>query len=167
MKIDSIKGESVIQGHRDEIDISGFSMGVDRPLVQYLKEATNSGAPQFYEVRVTKKIDATSPLLFSACAIGDTFPTVVLSLSRIDSKGAAGSKKSFDFFVVTLSNVTITRVATGGSEESDALATQDEQLSLSFQKIEWTHRTDDGKGKPKVVTKSFDLGTLMQSAPAK
>lgn len=159
MKVDGIKGDSNVPGHRDEINISGFTMGVDNP-VSYGPSLATIGKPQFYEVRVAKKLNATSPLLFDACATGKSIPSVVLSLSRSNS-----SKKPFDFFRVVLTNVTVTRVSSGASAETSTGSTQDEELALSFQKIEWIHRSEDPTGKLVEVKKGFDLGLNAPAAP--
>lgn len=158
IKIEGIKGESTVPGHKDEIEAIGFTSGVDRPLPYPGQE---QGKPQFYEVRVSKKIDSASPLLFVDCATGKKYPKVILTLARPEPGKGGAKGEVFDYYTVTLSNVTITRVATGPSPETGAGGVRNEEVSLSFQKIEWKYipvNSRTGK-KEKEVEGSYDLAT--------
>ena len=158
LKIGDIKGESTVAGHKDEIEAIGFTSGVDRPLPYPGQE---QGKPQFYEVRVSKKIDSSSPRLFVDCATGKRYPKAVLTLTKVIPGKGGGKEEVFDYYTVTLSNVTITRVATGASPETGAGGVRNEEVSLSFQKIEWKYIPVDPKSgkKEKAVEGSYDLAS--------
>ena len=150
LKIDGIQGESLSTAHPNEIELIGFGAGVERAAVSTAK-------PQFYEVSVSKNVDKASPLLSLNCAVGKSFPTVTLTVAKVGTSGPAR-----DFYKVVLSSVVITKVETKGMSGPSGSLT--EEVSLSFQKIQWSVMVIDPKtGQPTTTPLAgFDLAKSSQ-----
>lgn len=144
LKIDGIKGESVDEKHKDEIDILSFSWGItNTPAV-----AGGTGKASFKEFTITKKTDASSPKMMLACATGGQIPTVKLVVRRAPEPGSTGPSQ--EYYFITLENVLVSSYSSSGSPAGELPM---ESVSLNFTKITYEYRrqTDDGTG-PVVVT---------------
>jgi type VI secretion system secreted protein Hcp len=148
LKIDGIKGESVDDKHKDEIDILSFSWG----LTNTPAAGGGAGKATFKEFTVTKKTDVSSPKMMLACATGQPIPSVKFVVRRNPEPGTPEAPQ--EFYFITLENVLVSSYSSSGSPAGE-LPT--ESLSLNFTKITYEYRPqrDDGTG-PVVVT--FDNG---------
>src|SRR6202047_1477667 len=70
LKLDGIKGESADAKHKGEIDIMSFSLEVAQTGTQASGGGGGAGKVHFQDIHFTKKVDASSPLLFLNCANG-------------------------------------------------------------------------------------------------
>lgn len=130
LKLDGIKGESLDDGHKDEIEIHSFALGANGD------SSRRSGKVAISTIHITKKIDKSSPTLFKAAATGKHIPEAQLSFThRIGGKDVTYLR--FDF-----QNVQIATVQDGASADEKPT----ESLSLNFGKVEMTYY--DAKGKP-------------------
>lgn len=101
------------------IDVSSFTESVVSPRDAASGQA--SGKRQHKPFVVTKEIDAASPLLFKACTTNETLPEVVLNLY---APGGSTPKTT-----VKLTNASCSALEHDGQQET---------ISFTFQKIEWT-----------------------------
>src|SRR5687767_3715933 len=72
LKLEGVPGEATATGHKDEIVIDSFSMGVSRP-------SGSAGGPQFSDISFMHQLDKASPLLMLRCAQGTHIQTAVLT----------------------------------------------------------------------------------------
>ena len=70
LKLDGIKGESADAKHKGEIDIESFSWGLTQTAVSATGGGGGAGKVHISDIAVTKKTDASSPLLMLNCANG-------------------------------------------------------------------------------------------------
>ena len=129
LKLENIDGESVIEGHENEIDVLAWSWG-----------ATNSGdvvqgpgKVAFSDLKIIKGYDVASPTLLLAVAAGTPIQQAVLSVNRVDG----GTGQLYEYLKVTMDNVLITKVATGSKEQDNGVA---ETLTLDFAKVKFEYR---------------------------
>jgi type VI secretion system secreted protein Hcp len=108
-----------------------------------------AGRVQVQDVTLTKRVDRSSPLLFSLCCKGDH-----VAKAQITVRKAGGSP--LEYLKVHLEKVLISSYATIGNEAGDQLI---ESLSLNFARaqLEYTPQKDDGSGAPAVI-KGWDIG---------
>jgi len=147
LKLEGVPGEAIVTGHKDEIDIESFSMGLSRPAAT---GGTQTGRPQFTDISFTHYLDKASPILMLKCAQGAHIPTAVLTCRTV---GAS----SFVFYKVTLTDVMVTSVSIGGASGGDRPT---ETFSLNYTRIEWEYIPQlptGGQGQP--VRASWDLAT--------
>jgi type VI secretion system secreted protein Hcp len=88
------------------------------------------------DVSFTKYIDASSNALMDACCTGKHFPEATLTVRK-----AGGTP--LEYVVITLNEVLITAVSTGGSGGEDRLT---ENITLNFAKFKFSYQPQDEKG---------------------
>jgi len=129
LKIEGVPGEATATGHKDEIDIESFSMGVARTVVTG-GGGTQTGRPQFTDISFSHQLDKASPLLMLRCAQGTVIPTAVLTCRTV------GAASSLVFYKITLTDVIVTSVSVGGASGGDRPT---ETFSLNYARIEWEY----------------------------
>ncbi len=83
LKLGDIKGESLDDKHKGEIDLISFKFGVRQPGgAAAVGSGAGVGKAQFHEFQFTKRMDSASAKLMLACATGQHFPEVTLTCRR-------------------------------------------------------------------------------------
>lgn len=137
---DDIKGDSLLAGFEDKIEIMSYSHNV---AMQVTNDVSNSertsGKPHIGEFTLTKFVDTATPTLNEYCCAGKAIPTATLTVGR---NAAEGDGKVMPFITYTLSNVVLSNVSVSGGAGGKPVET----LSLNFTKIKWelTAQKDDG-----------------------
>jgi type VI secretion system secreted protein Hcp len=137
-KLGDIKGESLDDKHKDEVEVLSWSWGVENT-VKGPGSAAGAGAgagrASFHDLAFTHKIDKASPVLMKACATG-----VHLKEATITHRKA--SKGQQEFLIFKMNDVIITGVTSGDSGEGGSLET----VSLTFSKIDLEYRPQKADG---------------------
>ena len=126
LKIEGVPGEATASGHKDEIVIDSFSMGVSRPAAT---GGTQTGRAQFTDISFSHRLDKASPILMLRCAQGTHIPTAVLTCRTL------GARQDI-FYVIRLTDVVVTSVSIGGAAGGDRPT---ETFSLNYARIEWEY----------------------------
>jgi len=120
-KIGDIKGESLDEKHKDQIELLSWSWGV--------AHGGGTGAkPMFHDLSFTHKIDSASPLLLQGCATGQRLKEATITRRK------AGEGQE-DFLVIKMNDVVITSVMETDGDESAV-----EAVSLAFAKVDLEYR---------------------------
>jgi type VI secretion system secreted protein Hcp len=146
LKLEGVPGEATATGHKDEIEIESFSMGVARP-------GGSAGSAQLSDISFVHVLDKASPLLILRCAQGTHIPTAVLTCRT------ASGASPFVFYRITLTDVIVTSVSVGGASGSDRPT---ESFSLNYATIEWEYIPQlptGGAGTPVRATWNVARGT--------
>lgn len=137
---DTIKGDSVLEGYADKIELMSYSHNVAMQVTNDVsnKERT-SGRPHIGEFTVTKFLDGSTPTLNEYCCAGKSIPTATVSVGR---NSGDDSGKIVPLIVYTLSNAIISNVSVSGGSGGKPVET----LSLNFTSIKWelTSQKTDG-----------------------
>lgn len=143
-----IEGESLDSKHAKEIVITSFSQGVTVPISTPVGGGGSAGKASFSDFNFTKLLDKASPLLYSYAAQGRHIPTAVLTLRK-------SGPVPFEFYRVTLTDVVISSVQTGGGGDVPV-----ESFSLNFTRIEWRYTPQKADGSADTpVTTTWNLAT--------
>ena len=126
LKLEGVPGEATATGHKDEIEIESFSMGLSRPAAT---GGTQTGTPRFTDISFTHLLDKASPILMLRCAQGTHIPTAVLTCRTVGASSIA-------FYKIILTDVVVTSVSTGGASGGDRPM---ESFSLNYARIEWEY----------------------------
>jgi len=152
MTIDGVKGEATRAGFEGWIELSSFSLGAANPVT--IGTGTTGGGGGKVSVssfNVTKKTDATSPLLFQQCCLGKHFATAKVVLVK-----ASGDPSALQYLTYDFTEVYVESVHWAGSAGGDE--TPNEAVSFAFGKVQinYTPQTATGAaGSP--VRGSWDL----------
>jgi len=154
LKLGDIKGESLDDKHKGEIQVTSFSWGASQPASSgSVGGGAGVGKVQFSEFHITKVLDSSSPKLMLACASGAHFPEALLTCRK-----AGGSQ--VEYAKIKLEGVVVSRheVEGGHSELKDALPL--ETISFNYSKINFNYTAQDSSGNPGANTMTgWDLQT--------
>jgi type VI secretion system secreted protein Hcp len=132
-KLGDIKGESLDDKHKDEIEVLSWSWGVTNP-VSLAGSGAALGRAHFHDLSFTHKIDKASPVLMQACATG-----VHLKEATITHRKAGKGQQ--EFLVIKMNDVIITALA-----DADSGDTSTETVSLAFAKINVEYKPQKADG---------------------
>lgn len=138
LKIDGIKGEARDDKHKEEIDVLAWSWGVSNSGSAHVGGGAGAGKAHVQDLSLTKYIDKSSTdILLSSCN-GKHHKTATLVVRK-------AGEKPVEYLKITMSEVLVTSVSTGGSGGEDRLT---ENLTLNFAKVkvEYTPQKEDGSG---------------------
>ena len=133
-----IQGESQDADHKDEIDVLAWSWGLSNSGSFHVGGGGGSGKANFQDLSVTKWIDRSSPTLALYAANGDHFKEATLVVRK-------AGKKPLEYLTITMNDVLVSAVSTGGSGGEDKLT---ENVVLNFAKIKYSYKMQkpDGSG---------------------
>jgi type VI secretion system secreted protein Hcp len=134
-KLGDIKGESLDDKHKDEIEVLSWSWGVANAATAVKGGGAGQGKASFHDLSFTHKIDKASPLLLKACATG-----VHLKEATITHRKAG--KGQPEYLVIKMNDVIVTAVSDGESSGSDSM----ENVSLAFAKVDLEYRPQKADG---------------------
>lgn len=148
IKIGDLKGESIDDKHKDEIQVLAWSWGLSQSGTTHAGPGGGSGKASFQDLSITHYIDKCSPNLMLACANGKHFSEALLTVRK-------AGEKPLEYLKITMTDLIITSVTTGGSGGEDRLT---ENVSLNFAKfkVEYTPQKKDGTGDAP-VTVGWDI----------
>jgi type VI secretion system secreted protein Hcp len=126
LKLKGIPGEATDKGYEKQIAIQSFSHSVSIPV----DKNKAVGEPQHGHLILTKVVDKSSPLLNQTCCVGQSVGEAVLTCLR------AGGDKRVPYLEIKLQNAVISSV----SESGVAGSIGTEQVSISYNKIDWTYK---------------------------
>jgi len=139
-KLGDIKGESLDDKHKDEIEILSYSWGVTNAGSMGYGSGGGEGKAQFHDLSFTHKIDKASPVLMQYCATG-----VHLKEATITHRKAGKGQQ--EFLVIKLNDVIVTGVTHGGNGGEGS----SENVSIAFAKV-------NVEDKPQKADGSLDAG---------
>jgi type VI secretion system secreted protein Hcp len=143
IKIGDLKGESRDKTHKENIDVLAWSWGMSNSGSAHMGGGAGSGKVNVQDISFTKYIDASSNALMDACCTGKHFDEAKLIVRK-----AGGTP--LEYVVITLNEVLITSVSTGGSGGEDRLT---ENVTLNFAKFKFSYQPQDEKGAKQGGTK--------------
>lgn len=151
VKFDGIPGEARDAEHKGEIDVLAWSWGMSRAV----SAAGGGGDRQtgkvaVQELSLTKWVDKASPILMMRVATGQVVPEVTFSVTEETDGGQR------DYFIVTMEEVIVSSVSSGGStgddsgrpsgDPSDGTLRHTENVTLNFARVQVHYTPLDEKG---------------------
>lgn len=149
IKIGSLKGESVVKGFEDQVQVLAWSWGMSQSGTTHVAQGGGAGKVDVQDLSFTHYVDAASPNLVKACCTGEHFDTATLTMRK-----AGGT--ALEYVTLTLTEVIISSVSMGGSGGEDLLT---ENVALNFSKFKYSYQPQDAKGAKKggAVEASYDI----------
>jgi type VI secretion system secreted protein Hcp len=148
VKIGDIKGESRDDKHKGEIDVLAWSWGMNQTGSGHVGGGAGTGKVQVNDLSLTKYIDMATPDLMLACCNGKHYPEAKLTVRK-------AGENPLEYIVVTMQDVIITGVQTGGSGGEDKL-TENVTLNFAKVKVDYTEQTSTG-GKGATPKMGWDI----------
>ena len=133
-KIGDIKGESLDDKHKDEIEVLSFSWGVTNSGV-LASGGVAAGKATFHDLSIVHNLDKASPLLLKACATGTHIKDAIITHRK-------AGKGQQEYLIVKLNDVIITGVTHGGSPGQPG----SENITLAFAKVDLEYKPQKPDG---------------------
>ena len=152
MNVPGIPGDATDAKHADWIEVEAVGQGVtNTPVPVGSGQAT--GKATFQPLKIVKRIDRASPLLFLNTAKGTHYPTITIQFAR-----TTGDRPVF--YEIKLTDALISSVSTTSADSE----LPKELVGLAFAKIEWTFTDLNADGSPRGTIKgSWDIAQNKQS----
>jgi type VI secretion system secreted protein Hcp len=134
-KLGDIKGESIDDKHKDEIEVLSWSWGVANAGTAAAGSGRAAGRPSFSGLAFMHRLDKASPLLLKACATGQHLKEATITRRK-------AGKGQQEFLVIKMNDVIITSVedSDGGGDDPA------ESVSLAFAKVDVEYRPQNADG---------------------
>lgn len=138
IKIGDLKGESSDAKHKEDCDVLAWSWGMSNSGSAHVGGGAGAGKVNVQDLSFTKYIDKSTPDLMLACCNGKHFPKATLIVRK-------AGEKPLEYLTITMEEVIISSVSTGGSGGEDRLT---ENVSLNFAKVkvDYKEQTKSGTG---------------------
>jgi type VI secretion system secreted protein Hcp len=138
IKIGDLKGESADDKHKGEIDVLAWSWGLSNSGDTHTGGGGGAGKVNVQDFSFTKYMDKSTPNLVQYGCSGKHFPKAELVVRK------AGDKP-LEYWRLTMEDVLITSVSTGGSGGEDKLT---ENVTLNFAKFKVKYQPQAADGGP-------------------
>ncbi len=150
LKLTDVKGEAQDKAHKDEIDVLAWSWGMSQSGTMHAGGGGGSGKVSVQDISLTKWVDKSSPVLMQYCSVGKQFAEAVLTVRK------AGGDDPLEYLIITMKNVIVTSISTGGSGGEDRL-TENASLNFSQYKVEYQPQKPDGSPDGGKIPWEFDI----------
>ena len=135
-KIGDIKGESLDDKHKDEIEVLSWSWGVTNAAPpDGGGGGGGAGKASFHDLSFTHEIDKASPVLMKGCATGQHLKEATITRRK-------AGKGQQEFLIIKMNDVLITAVNDADNDEGGNLET----VSLAFAKVDLEYRPQKADG---------------------
>lgn len=135
-KIGDIKGESIDDKHKDEVEVLSWSWGVSTASSDVQGAAGSGGKAKFSDFSFTHRIDKASPALLKMCATGEHIKEATITARK-------AGKGQQEFLVITMNDVIVTSVQSSGGADAGATA---EHVALQFAKVDLEYKPQKPDG---------------------
>ncbi len=137
IKIGDIKGEAQDDVHADEIDVLAWSWGMSQSGTMHTGGGGGGGKVSIQDLSLTKYVDKSSPVLMGYCSSGKQMKEATLVVRK------AGGESPVEYVVITMKEVIITSVSSGGSGGEDRLS---ENVTLNFAEVAYDYQPQKQDG---------------------
>lgn len=136
MKIKGVDGESLDKTHAKAVEVLAWSWGMSQSGTTHTGSGGGAGKVSVQDLSFTKYVDKASTVLIMGCCKGTHYDDAKLTVRK------AGDNP-LEYLIITMKEVIITSVSTGGSGGEDRLT---ENVSLNFASFDVAYQPQSAKG---------------------
>ncbi len=127
LKLEGIDGESMANGHENEIDLLSWSWGETQTGTFAHGSGGGAGKVSMQDFHFVMKVNQASPALLLLCATGEHIAKATLTCRK-------AGKQQQEYLKIKFTDLIVSSYQTGGSAHGDEVPV--DQISLNFAKIE-------------------------------
>ena len=135
-KIGDIKGESLDDKHKGEVEVLSWSWGVTQSGTMAHGGGGGEGKANFNDFNFTHHIDKASPVLLKACATGEHIKDAIVTVRK-------AGKGQQEFLIIKMNDIIITSVSPSGAGDGAATA---EHVALQCAKVDLEYKPQKADG---------------------
>ena len=136
IQIGALKGESVDKVHAGKTDVLAWSWGLSNSGSAHVGGGAGAGKVNVQDLSITKYIDKSTPDLLLTCCNGKHHDSAVLIVRK-------AGEKPLEYLKITMTELMVTAVSTGGSGGEDRL-TENVTLNFASVKVDYVEQKKDG-----------------------
>jgi type VI secretion system secreted protein Hcp len=159
LKLGDIKGESIVDGHKDEIDVVSWSWGITQTGSSHVGSGGGAGAADVHDLTITKYVDKASPNIAAFCYTGAPVPKeTVLTCIKVGG-GTPDKPNKVEFIKVTMSGIVMISSFSPAGSGSDERFTETITIHFSQVQYEYTVQKDKNEKGETIPSKLIKVGT--------
>jgi type VI secretion system secreted protein Hcp len=149
LKLGDLKGESVVKGFEDQIQLLAWSWGLSQTGTTHVGSGGGAGKVNVQDLSFTHYVDSASPSLILACCKGNHYKEATIVMRK-----AGGDP--LPYLTIKLTDLIVTSVSGGSSGGEDS---QTENVTLNFAAFEYSYQPQDNKGAKKggAIAVKYDI----------
>jgi type VI secretion system secreted protein Hcp len=145
-KLGDIKGESIDDKHKDEIEVLSVSWGVSNQGSMGFGTGGGEGKATFHDLTFVHRYDKASPILMQSCANGTHLKEGTITLRK-------AGKGQQEYLVFKMNDIIVTAVQPGFANNEPQ-----ENVSLAFSKVSVEYKPQKADGSLDAAIKfAYDL----------
>lgn len=134
-KIGDIKGESLDDKHKNEVEVLSWSWGVQQSGTMAHGGGGGEGKASFNDFNFTHHVDKASPVLLKACATGEHIKEATITVRK-------AGKGQQEYLIIKMNDVIITSVNPSGSDGASTA----ESVAMQFSKVDLEYKPQKPDG---------------------
>ena len=134
-KIGDIKGESLDDKHKGEVEVLSWSWGVAQVGSMAHGSGGGTGKASFSDLHIMHYVDKASPVLMKACATGEHIKEATLTARK-------AGKGQQEYLIIKMNDIIITSVQPSGSGGEVAV----ESFTLQCSKVDMEYKPQKADG---------------------
>jgi type VI secretion system secreted protein Hcp len=159
LKLGNIKGESIVENHKEEIDVVSWSWGITQTGSSHVGSGGGAGAADVHDLTITKYVDKASPNIAKFCYTGAPIPeTTILTCIKVGG-GTPEAPKKVEFVKITMSGTVMVSSFSPAGSGSDERFTETITLHFSQVQYEYTVQKPDNSKGDTVPSGTIKVGT--------
>jgi type VI secretion system secreted protein Hcp len=135
-KIGDIKGESMDDKHKNEVEVLSWSWGVSQSGSMAYGGGGGEGKASFHDFNFTHHVDKASPVLMAACATGLHIKEATITVRK-------AGKGQQEYLIFKMNDVLITSVNPSGTGDGAGTA---ESVAMQFSKVDLEYKPQKQDG---------------------
>ena len=139
LKLGTLKGESVVKGFEDQIQLLSWGWGMTQSGTTHTASGGGAGKVDVSDLQISKHVDAASPMLALACCKGTHYDSATLTMRK-----AGGT--ALEYVTITLTDLIVTSYSVSEGGGGDLLT---DTFTLNFAKYKYSFQPQDNKGAKK------------------
>ena len=138
LKIEGVEGDCSVKGHEGQIDIMSSSWGASNPTSVVHGGGSGTSTGTIHDLSLVKRVDASSPELFSKVMLGTHFDSATLFVRKVTGD------TDLDYMQYEMTHVFITSVNQSCAPDQHGM----ESVSLSYEKFKQIYTPQNTDGSP-------------------
>jgi len=145
LKLDEpeIKGESLDDKHRDEIEIAGWSWDLNQPASTKLGHHDSASKVDVNAIKIEKYFDMASVTLVQYATLGQPIGRAILSCRKNSGVNPDDTANKIDYLILTFENVMIKSITWAG-KGTETIIPETLELRFSEFNLEYAIQNSDG-----------------------
>jgi len=138
LKLNTVTGESLDDKHKDEIDVLGWSWGMQQSGTTHMGGGGGGGKVSVDNLKFVHYVDKATNTLAKFCCSGKHIDEGVLTVRK-------AGETPLEYYKLTMKEIIVANIASGGSGSEDRFT---ETVTLNFKefKAEYQVQAKDGSG---------------------